>query len=219
MLEMNLIGSRNQKLGVNTAMLLHLEGLNGTSVFKDDANSKRVLQTNGPVISTAKAQFGASSLYMPGSGRVWAPDAPELRLHAEWTVEFWFNMTAVLGDTWLFAKNVIGYKNCLKTWNGNLYLQTENASAAIGTSGMIVGKWQHYAVVNTAGRTMLFMDGKKVMDFADTGSFGENEAVFAIGASSFEATSSNGYYDEFRVSKIPRYTADFTPPTAPFKVD
>lgn len=200
--------------GVDTVMLLRFD--NG---FTDSANSERVLSSNGPSISTVKTKFGSHSLYVNG-GRLAAPDVQELRLVGDYTVEFWVNIQTLLSDTWLFAKNNIGYINCLKTWNGNLYLQTETASAAIPAGGnMTTNAWQHYAVVHSGNKTMLFIDGVKKMDFVDNGGFGLNDKPFVVGGSSFESVTSHAYYDEFRVSKVARYTTDFTPPTAPFEVD
>jgi hypothetical protein len=65
---------------------------------------------------------------------------------------------------------------------------------------------------------MVFKNGAQVGSTATwSGSIGDIAAPVQIGAYATNYDYSNGWFDEFRVSKgIARWTSNFTPPTAPY---
>jgi hypothetical protein len=98
------------------------------------------------------------------------------------------------------------------------------------------GVWHHVAVTRntTSGELALYVDG--VQDAVGTGPTGDisyrngrptdfpnSDPYLVIGAEKHDAASEfpsyRGMIDEFRVSGVIRYTADFTPPTTPFSPD
>lgn len=94
-------------------------------------------------------------------------------------------------------------------------------------------KWHHIAVTrsNATGALKIFVDGK--LDASGTGpkgsvsyrngratSYPNSDPHLVLGAEKHDAgaayPSYNGYFDELRISKVIRYTANFTRPAAPF---
>jgi hypothetical protein len=83
------------------------------------------------------------------------------------------------------------------------------------SSGMSAGAWSHVALCRAAGTTRLFVDG--IVKATNT-TWTSSVPVSNIGRSAiFNSNFLNGYVDDLRITKgIARYTANFTPPAAPF---
>lgn len=105
-----------------------------------------------------------------------------------------------------------------------------------GTRNVVDGSWHHIAVTrNTStGALRLYIDG--VLDGTATGPTGDvsyrngrstswpNDPFLVIGAEKHDFDPPNypsysGWFDELRISNNLRYSANFTPPTAPFTTD
>lgn len=223
MLASMLLNKKKAAFG-NTVMLLHFDGTNGGTSFTDDASPSRVLTPSAAVTSSTQTLFGGTSLYTNGQSgsRLYTASAPELKLTTEWTIEFFVYLVSIASNTWLFGKNTIGSASCLKTYNGTLYLEPDDGTQiTCPTSAMKSGQWQHYAIVNHSGWYYLYLGGVLQASKAVTGAatMGNNTAALSIGGSSFDTSTSNAYFQEFRISKIPRYLSNFTPPTARFTLD
>jgi hypothetical protein len=75
------------------------------------------------------------------------------------------------------------------------------------------GVWNHYAFTRQSGTGRIFKDGVLLASGTVSTNYGQNGV--AIGGSL--GSSTNGYVDDFRFTVgVARYTADFTPPTAPY---
>jgi hypothetical protein len=73
----------------------------------------------------------------------------------------------------------------------------------------------HVAVSRSGTSLKMFFDGVQVASATDSTSFTDNAYGVRIGGSS--GYSFNGYIDDLRITKgYARYTANFTPPSAPF---
>ena len=82
-----------------------------------------------------------------------------------------------------------------------------------------LGVWTHVAVGRSGANLRLFAGGVQqgtTFNISTSTIFPFN-AVTLIGQTTNGATyGMNGNIDEFRMTKAARYTANFTPPTAPF---
>lgn len=80
--------------------------------------------------------------------------------------------------------------------------------------------WYHVAVVKDGTNGyMFFIDGTQIgTTTVDTSPIPDFGAILTIGDYSFSGSNYlNGWIDELRISKgIARWTANFTPPTAPY---
>jgi len=80
--------------------------------------------------------------------------------------------------------------------------------------------WHHVAVVRSAGVFTLYVDGVSVATKTSSAYNFTNTTYFAIGSDYNEQEALvNGSIDEVRLSKIARYSANFTPQTVQFEID
>ena len=77
--------------------------------------------------------------------------------------------------------------------------------------------WNHIAFVRNGNTFTVYSNGKDVGNTSQSGSMNTSPNDWAIASAMPNATGTqfNGYISDFRVSKSARYTAEFTPPTAP----
>ena len=86
----------------------------------------------------------------------------------------------------------------------------------------VVNTWYHIAIVRNGGKISAYINGVLVgsVDKATTYEFSMLPTM--IGHSldtNTDLSGFAGYIDEFRISKVARWTADFTPPTAAYGYD
>jgi hypothetical protein len=210
----------------NVSLLLHGDGANGSTTIIDSSPSPKTVTAFGDAqISTAQSKFGGSSIAFDGSGDYInttsnaSPDAS-----STFTVELWIYPTVVIGadrvlyecrdpgspagSGWVFFINTSARLQVYGN-NGNLYGQSSSGVATGALSG-----FQHVALVCNAGTWTYYIQGQSAGAFNATPTAPQNTR---IGAREDTLAGYNGYIDEFRITKgIARYTANFTPPTAPF---
>jgi hypothetical protein len=147
---------------------------------------------------------------------------------SNFTIECWFyadrdgmlwgdSSTSGLGDNCTVIAE-------LKEFNGaNAWVQVEfrvgstkyGINPAQGTFKR--NAWNHIAFVRNGNAFTVYSNGKDVGNTSQSGSMNTSSNDWAIASAWPSATGSqfNGYISDFRVSKSARYTAEFTPPTAP----
>jgi hypothetical protein len=90
---------------------------------------------------------------------------------------------------------------------------------ALSGTTFATGQFYHIALVNNAGTAQLYINGTAAgTTTALSGSFGSSTTDLWVGAGA-GAYSVNGWMDEIRISKIARYTSNFTPTTSAFTND
>ena len=208
----------------NVVSLLHFDGTDGSTSIVDAAG-KTAWTANGTAkITTSNSKFGGSSLRLDGAGYLSAvtPSAVDLGEN-DFTIECFANLSTTPSTAAaLFATWVNSTTNKLRpliTSSMNLQLAAENALVWQGGTVGSIGAWQHIAITRSGSNSYGFVNGTLIVSktswpspisaanyAAEIGRNLQNNAWFI-----------NGYLDQFRVTKgIARYTANFTPPTAPF---
>jgi hypothetical protein len=167
-----------------------------------------------------------------GAGCIDTPDDTDFTLGSgDFTVDCWCNRT---GATSTAAQTLFGQNDSSNTAaslsiRGVCSVPSSNAAGVIcgqGTSsasaigGSVPTGWHHFAAVRSGGTLIAFVDGVVQASAAISGSVNDSANRFAIGRPG-EFTSTNldweGFIDEFRLSVgIARWTANFTPPAAPY---
>jgi len=202
----------------NVTLLMHMEGSDGGTVFTDSS------PLNLPVVpfanaktSTTAPKIGSSSAVFDGFGdrlTVLHPEPPFG--DGDFTLEFFLKVQSVG-----VAKGIIGattpqYFAAVLGGSGKLYI-TAPTGGVLLSPVLTVGVWYHFAFTREGGTGRLFMNG--ILQASGSG-FASNitNTTTYIGSYSTTASDSvNGYIDEVRITKgVARYTADFTPPIAPF---
>ena len=209
----------------NVSLLLHMDGSNGSTTFTDSSsNGLTVTPQADAQISTAQSKFGGASGLFDGSvDRLHLPNAAAaLNLDADFTVEVWVYplssadmmvLSGRTGNQQVFRLNYLGTGNILCFVDGTIVVNT--------AAGITANVWQHLALSRSGSNARLFVDGQQQgstnTSWAGSLSIERIAAFFFNGFLSNPAFYFNGYIDDLRITKgVARYTANFTPPTAPF---
>jgi hypothetical protein len=94
-----------------------------------------------------------------------------------------------------------------------------NCSVAASNTSSLINQWNHAAIVRNGNVFTMYLNGVGGSPTTFTGTVNMNsQNKTYIGYFSFSDPNSRftGYIDDFRVSRIARYTANFTPPAAAF---
>lgn len=208
-------------LFANVQLLMHMDGLNGSTTFVDSSASPKTLTANaGGVIGTDKSVFGGASgrFTATNDSRVDVAATDSLKLVGEFCVEFRLLMNE-LSNSFQFVSNA-----------SSAYLWVRSNSTSIrayfaGTETVSVpytpGVWQAIAITRDASNNVrFFVDGvQQGASFTKTANqttapnlqIGSAPAVAGAGA------GGRCYIDELRITiGSARYTSDYTPAAGPF---
>jgi len=190
----------------NVTLLLRGRGSNNSTTFTDDSSSARsVTATGSAVISTTRAKWGSSSIFVPnGSSITLGTAQPNLIGTGDFTIESWL---------WLSAAGVLGQEDgnyfSLSSGNAIAVFRTTSTSNANPTVN-IPNRWVHVCMMRSGTIGYIFIDG--ILSFAVAIGAGANTWT----ASAFVLSCSGAagiYAQDIRVTTAARYpTAGFTPP-------
>jgi hypothetical protein len=219
----------------NVSLLLHGDGTNGSTTITDSSPTPKTVTAFGDAqISTAQSKFGGASIAFDGTG-----DYATAALSSDFefgtgnfTVETWIRFAAI-GDRRIvgIGRGASGASPFLYTgWSlrsGSNFLSwyrfDGNETNVSRTWSPSADQWYHVAVSRSGASLRLFVDGSQ-LGATQSSSISYNSvnaevleiARFRSGAPAADSFL-NGYVDDLRITKgIARYTANFTPPTAPF---
>jgi len=219
----------------NTKLLLHLD-----TDFSDAMGNHTPNAVDAPIISTGSPKFGDGHLlaeHLQTGDALFDKHDDFVLGTSDFTVDFWFRRTGNPSDfnssIAIFGGHNAGSVN--GRWriyivdgsftSVNLQLhQVNNFSTTliIGRSIATISDntWYHLAVVRSGDLAMIFKDGVKI---------GGDESLspglnilytptqgVKIGGNYTGANDVDALYDEFRFSRVARWTEDFTPPTEPY---
>jgi len=216
----------------NVSLLLHGDGTNGSTTIIDSSPSpKTVTAVGNAQISTAQSKFGGASIAFDGTGDyLTIPSNADFNFGTgNFTVEAWCRFSAG-GDyaivsgrgptngTFMFRRLSDG---TLRIGRSNVAFDLASAVLSWSTS-----QFYHLVAVRSSGTAYLFRDGVQVATGSNSQSYNMtagSDTNWAVGAGQLTSNQAtvglfmNGYIDDLRITKgVARYTADFTPPTAPF---
>lgn len=198
-----------------TKSLLHFNGTNNSTTFKDETG--KAWTANGDAkISTAQSKFGGASGLFDGTGDyISTPDHADFDFGTgDFTIEFWIQFNAF--GTYNVAS--------LGTWAAGISIGASAtyhyiAINAIGfnfADTITTGTWYHIAFTRSSGSLRCFRDG---VQKGATQTSAQNIQVAAESAIGKALSGSlNGYLDEFRISNKARWTDTFTPPTTEYSL-
>ena len=218
----------------NTLLLIHADGTDGSTVFRDDngtgRSAKGITAVGNAQVDTAQSKFGGSSAQFDGTGdylKLGASGDFEFG-SSNWTVEGFIRPTNNLsGYKVLYNHNdngtdrswfTIQLENAtLKSW-GTTSTGSWNVYSDLSWGSLSVDTWYHFALVRDGSTMRAFLNGTQINTASCTG--------WTIPAQTAAATLSAvpssywyGWMDEIRISNIARYTTGFSAPTAQFQSD
>jgi hypothetical protein len=208
----------------NVSLLLNMDGSNGSTTFTDSSsNGLTVTAYGGAQLTTADKKYGTAAAVFDGADGTYIQTATSSELvlgTGDFTIEMWLKPDTVSGNDGVFTFGIAGPS--LSLYLGDWWL----SQAGVGGSGNIdnmgaasAGIWQHIAIARSGTTVRFFVDGAQLgSDRTWNNNFTHNQIdIGRYGLSFGTIYVYDGLIDEFRITKgIARYTANFTPPTAPF---
>lgn len=212
--------SQNDPHFSQVALLLHMDGANNSTTFTDSSSSPKTVSANGNAkISTDQSRFGGSSALFDGSG-----DYLRAQFAFNWSHDFTIEMWIRRIGTGTGAIHTIFEAGDISAGRGglNLYVESDgdivwnNAFSADTAGGNLpLDQWVHLAAVRRSGASQLYVGGQAVGVPGST-TYPVINNIISIGGAPNYSFWPFAYIDEFRLTQHARYTANFTPPTAPF---
>jgi len=205
----------------NTLLILHGDDLT------DSSSNAVAITNNGVTVSTTQSKFGGKSLYFNGSSYLTLQNLNLIPKSGDFTVDWWEYRTASTTGGAILHQNVTddsGYGFLLGYGSQNyVYIsssQATNSAAWDIANGKSMGaetlnQWVHYAIVRTGSTFLLFRNGVLYSQFTSNLTIITLNAYPDIGRYTYNGSKTYfaGYIDEFRISNIARWTADFEVPT------
>ena len=209
----------------NVSLMLAMDGVNNSTTFTDSSqNALAATRFGTPVISTTQSKFGGSSAYFNGtSDYITYSSATLFDFSGDFTVEGWWyflQVNQVQGYSIMHC--TIELDKCqLATvggaiqfyWNGSLLINYAY------TVANLLNTWTHVAITRSGSTITMWLNGVNVASATSSASI--DVSGLSLGKQLNNGIYNgyfNGYIDDFRVTKAARYTANFTPPTAPLSL-
>jgi hypothetical protein len=218
-------------LDANTSVLM-----NFTQGGVVDASARNVIETLADAkIANVQSKFGTGALSFDGTGDyLLVSPNPDLEFGSgDFTIELWWYPTSTarqalyhgsFGTDWSVGIDYNSVStNKIGIWassNGSSWnlVNADGGGNGIGTTTISQNQWTHIAYVRSGTSWMLFVNGSRDLNITGLSGTIVNRATSrkAIGAwfSTGSVGQAFGYFDDFRISKYARYTANFTPPTS-----
>jgi hypothetical protein len=211
----------------SVSLLLHGNGTNGSTTITDSSLSpKTVTAVGNAQISTAIADpFGNSTgvIAFDGTGD-W--------LTVPYSADIDFSSGPFTVEAWIYqTQNTTGYAPIFTTNGSNLsgmsFLVDSSRGLSVYYNSFRVfstptkyslNAWNHIAYVrDNTGFIVVYLNGTNVGSGSASGSPSFSDIRIGANPSAPTLEVYNGYIDDLRITKgVARYTANFTPPTAPF---
>jgi hypothetical protein len=213
----------------SVSLLLHGNGINGSTTITDNSPTPKTVTAFGNAqISTAQSKFGGASIAFNGV----TPTALTVPITSDFwfdsgnfTIELWVRYNTTTGNQLVVGQAGSGISQfIIYTTGASLvyYLSSGGTSweiangVSIGT--VATGQWYHVALVRNGTTFTPYLNGTAGTTSTSSAALFRANTPIQIGSSSTRAFDLfNGYIDDLRITKgIARYTANFTPPAAPF---
>ena len=209
----------------NTKLLIHSNTTMGSTTFTDSSSEANTVTNSGckhvaPKIGTGMGAFDGSGDYLSlatADKEIWNWGT------SAYTVEGWVNTTSQTSQfIWHGAGsgNSVGFRVRVQADGKiNANEQVSGDHEFISSSTVDDGNWHHWAVSREQGRyAQLYIDG--TLEATNSQNYNtDNTNEQYIGMKYGGNEPFNGYMDEMRVSRVARYTTNFTPSTTAFKDD
>lgn len=217
----------------STGTELHIKGTDASII--DTAQSTHIRCVGSAAGTSSPVKFpGTHSLSLPGFGH-WMPspmtNGARLSGTEDWTVEAWvyptsrqsYSVVVSCGSSFALALGMV---------SGNFHVYNNSAGGFTdtdvnyGTYDIPANQWTHLAATRVSGNWYCYVDG--TLRYQKTGGSWQSHVMnettqYTIGAlDGYASFSGNerwyGNIQDVRITKgLARYTANFTPPTAPLE--
>lgn len=226
----------------DVSLLLHMDGSNGSTTFTDSSSNGLATSAIGDAaVSTAQAKFG-ESVYLDGIAfgtgsntydaiSITNSNSAMTLGTGDFTVEMFFYPwnNPALGSSNSYNLNNFGTFFTGGTNALMLRYHSSYSSIVVGFEGVAYdiipspallpteNSWNHIAVVRDSTSLRLYLNGSLGGEATGTAATRNYTELNKIGQYSTTQFPLQGYLDEFRVTKVARYTgSSYTVPTEAF---
>lgn len=209
------------------ALLLHMDGANGSTVFADKSPRPKSVSVVGSVsVSTAQSQFGGASAFFSG-GLLSVADHADLNPSGDFCIECRIRPTDMSSNAILINKmagTAAGYPyQVVLTSAGALLFRSYNASStelftAATSSGQIaLNTWATVSFFRLGNTFTVCVGGVERASATYSGALPVNTEPMQIGGYSTGIYTFKGYIDELRFTTgDSEYTGPYTPKSEAF---
>lgn len=221
----------------NVSLLLHMDGADASTTFTDSSGAGTTVSVFGnSQLDTSQFKFGTASGLFDGSGdylfvpaATFHPSGSLTDIVDPFTIEGFVRPNSLASAGTIFSNRKListidnGFSLRLNT-NGTLRLfalRGVGVTVLDSTSAttLSTGTWYHVALVfDGAGNWEVYLNGVSIISVTQSNAVRNDSGTFlTFAANASPANYLNGWLDDLRITKgVARYTAAFTPPTAPF---
>lgn len=205
-------------LDEDVALLLHGDSLEDSSI-----TPVNITQT-GVTVSEAQSKFGGKSLFFDGNSFLRFSDQRFIFGTGDFTIDWWEYKTTDVGTS--FSINILsdpGYSNMLLFSGSSLYSANSpivlDLLSGPSIRSVLKNQWVHCALVRHGSNLTFYQNGKQTWNTSFSGNLSGGTGICQVGAHGLSPTTDylSGYIDEFRISKVARWTSDFTPSNSPYQ--
>jgi hypothetical protein len=205
----------------NCLLLCHFDGTDAATTTTDSSLSAHTITLSGDAqLDTAQKQFGTASLLLDGSGDYGeAADSADWEFGAgDFTLEAWVRFAST-GERALLAQRPDSSNHWQLYTRSTPDIVFNVRSGGTKILEVIAGwtpstaTWYHVAVVRQSGVIAIYIDGSALTLATNTSpsaTLPDFGAPLNVGILS-TIYPFDGHLDEVRVSKVARYTSNFTP--------
>jgi hypothetical protein len=184
----------------------------------------------GGSLSNVQSKFGGYSyLQTAYTGAINVPASPDWNMgFSDWTLETWGYINQASFPSYSGIWGIPSNWATEIVWGGSHYLLYNGTNVNTPVTNPPVQQWFHYAWVRSGapdsshgGVFRVFVNGvQQGANLAGTPTYTTGDSTTAPQIGNYGANNGSylwpGYLDEYRISKVARYTSNFTPQTVPF---
>ncbi|CAO3438473.1 LamG-like jellyroll fold domain-containing protein [Azospirillum palustre] len=192
-----------------TKLLIHADGANGSTEIIDERGI---------------TPFGAHCGWFDGSSYFAVPPSYKLAFGSsqDFTYEIYARFDSLTSNPIVWDTRPAGSSGnnpaliILSNGSVRIWINGTNRDTA---SGLIAtNAFYHIAFVRRSGTAAIYVNGVSALTWAESYTLPNSQIIIGQSAA-IGSNTLTGWLDQFRVSKIARYSANFTPPTTAFVTD
>ena len=197
--------------------------MNFTDAAIEDFTGKVNLETLGDAkANNIITKFSTGSFSGDGTGDYL--NIPNSSLHdlgsGDFTIEMWLYFSGSTGSFYNICGKWSSSTQWILQWRGTFwrfYTNNGGAPSVDWNDSVSSGQWYHIAVCRSGSNFRFFRDGTQIgSTYTSSAAITSTTDILQIGGAQGSTTPLNGNISDFRLSKVARYTTNFTPPTRSF---
>lgn len=207
-----------------TTLLLHMDGLAGSTSFPDSSGNGYQLTASGNAqVDTTKKKFGTGSALFDGtagtilSGPV--SGIPAVNWPNDFTLDFWIQFSSLITPQSMYD-NGNNFELMKAVDNDLLVSDTLSTITYLRSASNIITStidFYHVAVTRQATTLQIFLNGQVVAGVTNSLNFTGSGTYPFIGGGAGGGSLTTGNIDEFRIiTGAAAWNTNFLPPSAPY---